>query len=151
MDLLLFVNIHHLRRADETLAALGLGRAHHRVLYFVARQPNAPVAALLAILGITKQSFGRVGKELIQKNLLRQRPGERDRRQRLLSLTPEGVALEQELFQELHDNIARAYAASGPDAVSGFWIVSQYLIGEEGRSQFRAVQNDVRPTPVRGK
>lgn len=140
MDLLYFANTRHLKRADEKLAEMGLGRAHHRVLYFVQRRPDMTVTELLTILDITKQSFSRVSKDLVGKCLLELRPGDRDRRQRLLRLTKAGSALEKELFDELHDNVARAYAASGGDAVTGFWIVLQNLIGAEGREQFRAVQ-----------
>lgn len=140
MDLLFFANTRHLKPADEKLAAEGLGRAHHRVMYFVARRPGIHVAALLAILGITKQSFGRVAKELVGRSLLEQHPGDRDRRQRLLRLTPAGAKLEKAIFDDLHGNVAGAYAMAGGDAVSGFWTVLQYLIGEEGRTQFRAVQ-----------
>ncbi|WP_294190724.1 MarR family winged helix-turn-helix transcriptional regulator [uncultured Sphingomonas sp.] len=140
MDLMFFSNTRHLRHADETLAALGLGRAHHRILYFVARQPGINVTALLAILGITKQSFGRVAKQLITKGLMEQHAGARDRRQRLMMLTAEGAKLEKAIFDELHDNVARAYTAAGPDAVIGAWIVMQHLMGEEARVQFRSAQ-----------
>lgn len=140
MDLLFFANTRHLKRADEKLASLGLGRAHHRVLYFVARRPGMSVSSLLTVLDITKQSFSRVSKELIGKALMEQRPGDRDRRQRLLQLTAAGSELERALFDELHDNVARAYAASGADAVGGFWVVMQHLMGAEGREQFAAVQ-----------
>ena len=140
MDLLFFSNTRHLRHADETLAALGLGRAHHRIMYFVARQPGINVTALLAILGITKQSFGRVAKQLIAKGLMEQHTGERDRRQRLLKLTEEGAKLEKAIFDDLHDNVVRAYRAAGSEAVTGLWIVLQHLMGAEARVQFRAVQ-----------
>lgn len=140
MDLLFFANTRHLRHADDTLAELGLGRAHHRIMYFVARQPGINVTALLAILGITKQSFGRVAKQLIAKGLMEQHTGERDRRQRLLKLTPEGAKLEKAIFDDLHDNIVRAYRAAGSEAVTGLWIVLQHLMGEEARVQFRTVQ-----------
>ena len=140
MDLLFFANTRHLKHADETLASLGLGRAHHRVLYFVRRKPDLTVAELLAILAITKQSFSRVSKELVLRGFMEQRTGDRDRRQRLMRLTPAGVVLETTLFDNLHANVARAYAASGGDAVAGFWTVLQHLIGEEGRTQFAAVQ-----------
>ena len=142
MDLLFFSNTRHLRRADEKLATLGLGRAHHRIMYFVARQPGINVTALLAILGITKQSFGRVAKQLISKGLMEQHIGDRDRRQRLLMLSPAGARLEKAIFDELHDNVARAYEASGGEAVAGLWVVLQHLMGEEAREQFRAVQRD---------
>lgn len=140
MDLLFFVNTRHLKHADDTLAAVGLGRAHHRVLYFLARRPGITVSALLAILGITKQSFGRAANDLAAKGLIEQRPGENDRRQRLYRLTPAGIELEAEIFADLHANVSRAYTASGGEAVAGFWTVLQHLIGEEGNEQFRIVQ-----------
>jgi len=140
MDLLFFINTRHLRRADEKLAALGLGRAHHRVLYFVARKPDLSVSELLALLAVTKQSLGRITKDLAAGGFVETNIGVRDRRQRLLRLTPEGAALEHQLFQDLRDNVARAYAASGANAVSGFWIFAQHLIGENGREHFAAVQ-----------
>jgi DNA-binding MarR family transcriptional regulator len=140
MDLLFFANTRHLKHADQKLASLGLGRAHHRVLYFVKRKPDLPVTDLLSILGVTKQSLGRVSKDLQSRGLIELRIGDRDRRQRLMRLTPAGVALEASIFDELHANVARAYAASGGDAVAGFWTVLQHLIGVEGREQFAAVQ-----------
>lgn len=142
MDLLFFINTRHLRRADDKLASLGLGRAHHRVLYFVARKPDMTISELLELLGVTKQSLGRVSTALMEKGLLETRTGERDRRQRLLRLTPAGTALELEIFQGLHDNVAQAYAASGADAVAGFWMFAQHLIGAEGRSRFSAVHGN---------
>ncbi|WP_267395324.1 MULTISPECIES: helix-turn-helix domain-containing protein [unclassified Sphingomonas] len=140
MDLLFFAHTRHLKHADETLAALGLGRAHHRVLYFVARRPGINVSELLAVLDISKQSFGRVCQYLVSKGLMEQQPNERDRRQRLLRLTPEGAELEKTIFDGLHDNIARAYKASGSNAVTGFWTVLQHLMGEDARAHFRFVQ-----------
>jgi DNA-binding MarR family transcriptional regulator len=140
MDLLFFANTRHLKHADETLAAVGLGRAHHRVLYFLARRPGIAVAALLAILGVTKQSLGRVTVELAAKGLIEQHPGEKDRRQRLYQLTPAGTELEANIYADLHANVSRAYTASGGEAVAGFRTVMQHLIGEEGNEQFRTVQ-----------
>jgi DNA-binding MarR family transcriptional regulator len=141
MDLLFFINTRHLQRADEKLSEIGLGRAHHRMLYFLARKPGMSVAELLEILSVTKQSLRRVTKDLIAQGLLNSRIGDRDRRQRLLQLTDKGAALEREMFQDLHDNVASAYAASGANAVGGFWIFAQHLIGEEGRARFRDVHS----------
>ena len=72
--------------ADAMLAQYGFGRAHHRVIYFVGRNPGMTVSALLAILKITKQSLSRVLSQLVKKGLITQRQGPRDRRQRLLEL-----------------------------------------------------------------
>ena len=38
------------RSIDEGLAAQGLGRAHHRALYFISRQPDLTVKELLRLL-----------------------------------------------------------------------------------------------------
>src|SRR3546814_14153235 len=89
------------RSIDRGLAAQGLGRAHHRALYFIARQPDLTVSHLLALLAITKQSLGRVLNELAERGLIESRPGERDRRQRLLRLTAAGAERATALFAAL--------------------------------------------------
>lgn len=138
MDLLLFAHKSHLRHADDELCAMGLGRAHHRCLYFIGRRPDLSVGDLLALLGVTKQSLGRVLGALVERGLVAQRTGDTDRRQRLLRLTPAGEELEQRLFSGLHTNMSRAYAASGEDAVAGFWTMMQNLMSEEAQRQFAA-------------
>src|SRR5881409_2684351 len=52
---------------DDVLAKFGFGRAHHRVLHFVNRNPGMKVADLLETLRITKQSLGRVLKQLVDE------------------------------------------------------------------------------------
>ena len=128
MELLYFGNSHLTRAIDQGLAAKGLGRAHHRALYFIARQPDLTVSALLGLLAITKQSLGRVITELTERGLIEMRPGERDRRQRLLRLTAEGTAFENELFEALRERLSAAYASAGQAAVGGFWAVLEGLI-----------------------
>lgn len=75
---------------DRILDDFGFGRAHHRVLHFVDRQPGLTIAELLDILRITKQSLNRVLKELIEKDFIDSRTGTSDRRQRLLFTTAKG-------------------------------------------------------------
>jgi DNA-binding MarR family transcriptional regulator len=140
MDLMFFSSTRYLKPADDKLALLGLGRAHHRLLYFVARRPDATVSELLAILDVTKQSFGRVATVLVRRGLLEYRVATTDRRKRLLRLTTSGCALERDIFDDLRANVALAYAASGEQAIAGFWIVMQNLMGQNGRLQFNAVQ-----------
>jgi DNA-binding MarR family transcriptional regulator len=125
MDLLMFAHKSHLAHADEALADRGLGRAHHRVLYLLSRNPGGTVTNLLEALGITKQSLGRVMSDLRREELVETRVGERDRRTKLLFLTNKGAELESSLFNELHDNMARAYAAAGEEAVKGYWWLRQ--------------------------
>ncbi len=98
VELLFFAYRDFVADPDHVLEGLGFGRAHHRVLHFVGRDPGMTVASLLDILKITKQSLARVLKELIDKRYVFQNEGEQDRRQRLLHLTPSGEALRQKLI-----------------------------------------------------
>jgi DNA-binding MarR family transcriptional regulator len=118
---------------DEILATFGFGRAHHRVLHFVNRNPGMTVTQLLSILRITKQSLARVLGALIEQGLVRQDRGARDRRQRLLFLTPEGEALERRVSAPQRDRVARAYREAGADAVAGYRKVLAGLIDERDR------------------
>ncbi len=76
--------------ADALLERQDFGRAHHRVLYFVNLRPGMPVADLLDILKITKQSLARVLRQLIDCGYIEQKTGHADRRQRLLHATDKG-------------------------------------------------------------
>jgi DNA-binding MarR family transcriptional regulator len=95
-----------------------------------------PVAALLDILNITKQSLSRVLGQLVRQGFITQRPGPRDRRQRLLELTPQGAELERRLTEAQRALVARAYRAAGADAVDGFRKVLLGLINDRDRTKF---------------
>lgn len=124
-------------RADQTLAAFDFGRAHHRVIYFVGRNPGMTVSDLLDILKITKQSLSRVLSQLVREGFIVQKPGTTDRRQRLLSLTDKGAELERKLTEDQRALVARAYKAAGAEAVEGFKKVLLGLVNEEDRARFQ--------------
>jgi DNA-binding MarR family transcriptional regulator len=98
VEMLFFAYRDFVEDADVSLAELGFGRAHHRVLHFVGRSPGMTVAQLLDILRITKQSLSRVLKDLLEQGYVLQKEGPEDRRQRLLYLTPEGAELWRKLI-----------------------------------------------------
>ncbi len=138
---LLYFGYNHLNRAiDERLSAQGLGRAHQRALYFIARQPGLSVGDLLKHLAITKQSLGRVINELAAQNLVESMQGRADRRQKLLRLTAAGASLESSLFDDLREKLAQAYGETGQSAVSGFWRVLEGLIPKEEMPRIIALQ-----------
>jgi DNA-binding MarR family transcriptional regulator len=114
IELLFFAYRDFVSDADHVLEAYGFGRAHHRVLHFVNRNPGMKVAELLDILKITKQSLGRVLKQLIDHGFIEQQEGQNDRRQRLLYATPKGEALALKLAGLQGARIARALAEQGP-------------------------------------
>lgn len=140
VELLYFGYSHLYRGIDEGLAEIGLGRAHHRALYFIARQPDLTVSELLKLLGITKQSLGRVINELTTRGLIESRSGEDDRRQRLLKVTPAGAALEAELFEALRERLSSAYSQAGQGSVAGFWTVLEGLIPPDERQRVADLQ-----------
>jgi DNA-binding MarR family transcriptional regulator len=116
IELLFFAYRDFVGDPDEVLEKLGFGRAHHRVLHFVNRNPGMKVADLLDILKITKQSLGRVLKQLIDLGYVEQKAGANDRRQRLLYVTGAGEALAMKLARLQTERIARVLADIGPDA-----------------------------------
>lgn len=126
IELLFFAYRDFVGDPDDVLAEFGFGRAHHRVMHFVHRYPGLKVADLLDVLRITKQSLGRVLKQLLDEGYIVQKAGDADRRQRLLFATPKGEALVAKLAGLQTDRIVRAL--QGLDA-SGVEAVRTFLLG----------------------
>jgi DNA-binding MarR family transcriptional regulator len=104
------------RDPDTMLEQYGFGRAHHRVLHFIHRNPGLKVAELLDILKITKQSLARVLKQLVDEGFVIQRAGSEDRRERRLYLSAKGVRLTDKLTQIQVKRIEDALVTLGPGA-----------------------------------
>ena len=136
LELLFFGYRDFTAEPDRILAEKGFGRAHHRVIYFVGRHPGLAVSHLLGILKITKQSLSRVLGQLVEEGYISQRPGDRDRRQRLLELTDKGRAFERQLTAAQTELVARTYRAAGAEAVEGFRTVLLGLINDKDRQRF---------------
>jgi DNA-binding MarR family transcriptional regulator len=117
IELLFFAYRDFVGDADHELEAFGFGRAHHRVMHFVYRYPGLKVADLLDVLRITKQSLGRVLKQLLDEGYIIQKTGSNDRRQRLLYATPKGEALVTRLAGLQTDRITRALGGIDPAGV----------------------------------
>ncbi len=124
IELLFFAYRDFVGDADHELEAFGFGRAHHRVLHFVHRYPGLKVADLLDVLRITKQSLGRVLKQLLDEDYIVQQTGNNDRRQRLLFATAKGEALVGKLAGLQTDRINRALRGIGSDGTD---TVRQFL------------------------
>jgi DNA-binding MarR family transcriptional regulator len=133
-DLLFFAYRDFTNVADKVLEELGLGRAHHRALHFIGRNPGITVSGLLAILRITKQSLARVLNALVDEGYVSQAPGYEDRRLRLLTLTNKGKALEQRLFESQREKLSQAYRSSGPQSVQGFRTLMRAMMDKGARA-----------------
>lgn len=136
IELLYFVYRDFTAEPDAILEGYGYGRAHHRVIYFVGRNPGTTVSELLAILRITKQSLARVLGQLVADGFIVQRTGQQDRRHRLLDLTQTGIELERLLTENQRARFAQAYREAGPEAVQGFRKVMIGLLDQRDRPRF---------------
>src|ERR1700723_309006 len=134
IELLFFAYRDFVGDPDGVLARLGFGRAHHRVLHFVNRNPGMKVAELLDVLKITKQSLGRVLKQLIDEGYVVQREGA-DRRQRLLYVSPAGEALALKLAGLQAVRIGRVLDELGPAGRETARRFLAGMIGDEDRER----------------
>lgn len=124
---------------DTILEQYGFGRAHHRVLHFVHRNPGLNVAELLDILKITKQSLARVLKQLVDEGFIIQRAGDEDRRERRLYVSAKGARLTDKLTLIQVKRLEHALQKAGPgaDALARRFLFE--MIAEKDRSHVEAL------------
>jgi DNA-binding MarR family transcriptional regulator len=133
IELLFFAYRDFVSDPDHVLEKFGFGRAHHRVLHFVNRNPGMKVADLLETLRITKQSLGRVLKQLVDEGYVLQKEGPDDRRHRLLFATPKGEQLAMQLAGLQTERITRALAGLGPNAHEAARAFLAAMVDDESR------------------
>jgi len=149
-ELLFFAYRDFTRDPDAILSDFGFGRAHHRVLHFVNHHAGLRVADLLGILNITKQSLGRVLKQLIDQGYIIQQAGASDRRERLLFATERGQALAERLAAPQLVRLSRALKAAGPGAETTLRQFLEAMINAEDRPQVSSIMSASSPQPGRG-
>jgi DNA-binding MarR family transcriptional regulator len=135
IELLFFAYRDFVSDPDAALLSYGFGRAHHRVVHFVARNPGIRVADLLDILKITKQSLGRVLKQLIDTGFIVQKAGPLDRRQRLLYPTDAGRALALRLIDFQARRIGKALGALSPAERAAAEEFLRLIVNEDERAK----------------
>ncbi len=131
---------------DAILQVLDFGRAHHRVLHFVNRQPGLRVADLLELLKITKQSLGRVLRQLIDTGYIRQEAGSQDRRERRLYPTEAGEDLARRLSAPQLVRFSNALKAAGPKAEIVVRRFLEAMANTEDRPQTAKMVSEQRET-----
>ncbi len=135
IELLFFGYRDFISDPDAILSEYEFGRAHHRVVHFVGRNPGMTVAELLDILRITKQSLARVLRQLIERGFIEQKTGEKDRRQRCLYLTEAGAELDRRIAAPQRARVKKAFAETGPAAETAWRAVLLALVNEELRPE----------------
>ncbi|MBF0291199.1 MAG: MarR family transcriptional regulator [Nitrospinae bacterium] len=114
-------------KPDARLVRLGLSRVHHRILYFVGRNPRLSVNDLLRILGVSKQYLNRPLRQLADKGFLDVVQDEKDRRVKRIILTRSGQRLERELSGEQRRRFEKVFATAGEKAESAWRKVMKLL------------------------
>ncbi|MDR3499659.1 MAG: MarR family transcriptional regulator [Parvibaculum sp.] len=135
IELLFFGYRDFISDPDAILSEYEFGRAHHRVVHFVGRNPGITVAELLDILRITKQSLARVLRQLIERGFIEQKTGEKDRRQRCLFLTEAGDELGRRIAAPQRARVKKAFAEAGPAAEGAWRAVLLALVDEDLRPE----------------
>lgn len=115
---------------DRVLERRGLGRVHHRILYFVGRNPDIGVNNLLEILAVTKQALNAPLRQLLEMKLVTSTSATHDRRVRQLRLTAEGQKLEAQLTGTQITGLAQAFEAVGPSAEGGWRKAMRAIIAK---------------------
>jgi DNA-binding MarR family transcriptional regulator len=105
---------------DRILDQRGLGRVHHRILYFVGRNPQISVNTLLGLLNVSKQALNAPLRQLIEMKLIAMDTAEHDRRVRQLSLTTSGTKLESLLTGTQMKQLQAVFDQVGSNAEAGW-------------------------------
>ncbi|HKU96102.1 MAG TPA: helix-turn-helix domain-containing protein [Vineibacter sp.] len=101
---------------DRILAKQGFGRAHHRILYFLAHRPGMLMTELIDVLDVSRQALHRPLGDLLRKGHLTIEPSPHNRRNNVLTLTAKGMALERTISGLQRDAFQDAFVAAGPAA-----------------------------------
>jgi len=115
------------KKPDQQLAQMGYSRIHHRILYFVGRNPHCSVNQLLQILDVSKQYLNRPLKQLQADGLINSEVDAQDRRIRRLVLSTKGAALEQQLSALQRERFRKVFEQLGPEAEKHWHDVMRML------------------------
>ena len=118
---------------DETLRREGLGRAHHRVLYFLARRPGLGVGPLAARLRVSRQALHAPLRRLIAGGWVETGRDDEDGRTRALRLTRKGAALEARISGVQRRQLDTVFRKVGPAAEKGWSAVMAGVMGGPSR------------------
>lgn len=117
---------------DRILEGRGLQRVHHRILYFVGRNPDLAVGDLVSILGVTKQALHAPLRQLLEMKLVDSQSDSQDRRIRRLRLTSEGLRLESSLSGLQRRKLESVFSKLGGETEDSWRQVMRAVAGKPG-------------------
>ena len=121
---------------DQILEKLNFGRAHHRVIYFVGKKDKITIKELLGVLKITKQSLSRVLNQLVKEGFIFVSTG-LDKRTKNLSLTSNGLNLENELSTIQIQKIKKVINNFNQEDIDGFKKILYEMIEIDNKKTFQ--------------
>ncbi len=130
IELLYFAYRGFTDRPDRILERRGLGRVHHRILYFIGRRPDVSVSGLLGMLAVSKQALNGPLRQLMEMDLVTAVSSPEDRRVKNLRLTDAGRRLEAELTGAQIGHLQAAFERAGRDSVRGWRDVMAELASD---------------------
>lgn len=119
------------KEPDKILEEHGIHRLHHRILFFIARNPNLSVQELLATLEVTKQAIHAPMRQLIEMGYIMSEPATYDRRVRELHLTEKGQGLERQLSNVQRDKMNAIFKEVGLSDEAAWKEVMKKVIDSE--------------------
>ena len=121
---------------DKILEKINFGRAHHRVIYFVGKKNNITIKELLGVLKITKQSLSRVLNQLVKERFIVVSTG-LDKRTKTLSLTKNGIILENKLSNIQISKIKNVINKFSHEDINGFKKILFEMIEIDNKKTFQ--------------
>ena len=121
---------------DQILHKLNFGRAHHRVIYFVGKKDKITIKELLGVLKITKQSLSRVLNQLVKEGFIVVSTG-LDKRTKNLSLTSNGIELENELSSIQIKKIKKVVNNFNQEDIDSFKKILYEMIEIDNKKAFQ--------------
>ena len=127
---------HYIRRLQQIAVAIflqeteahGLTPVQYAALGAVRRTPGVDQRTLAASIGLDTSTTGGVVDRLEARGLLRRNPSEQDRRVRLLTPTPDGLALLDDIEPAMLKAQERMLAPLPPEERQEFMRMLQVLV-----------------------
>jgi DNA-binding MarR family transcriptional regulator len=112
---------------DSILKSQGLSRIHHRLLFFIGRNPDLSVNELVESMRLTKQAIHKPLKSLVEKDLVEVTRDAADKRVKRLALTGQGAALESRLTGIQRELLTHAFGEVGEDGADAWFRVMETM------------------------
>ena len=112
---------------DSILKSQGLSRIHHRLLFFIGRNPGLSVNELVESMRLTKQAIHKPLKSLVEKDLVDVTRDASDKRVKRLALTSQGVALESRLTGIQRELLTHAFDEVGEEGAEAWFRVMETM------------------------